>query len=362
MLISRTTETLTAIWERVLQRSPIGTEESFFDLGGNEQLAGLLFAEIAEVYGCRLPTATIDHARTISALSAILKVSAPPAFSPLVELKAGSEALPVFIVPGLGGTVVPFFEVANHIETKHPIYGIQARGIDGSSEPFTCVEDMATLYLDALTELQPSGPYLLIGYSFGGLVALEMAQRLSANGNDIALLAMLDTYPHPRFLSRRQRRLLITQRIRFHIEAMRRLPLPSALTYFLGKLKGRLDVTGPPNGGEYGPDTRKLSFVESSLRVKQKAYLALAGYRPRFYRGQITFVTAETKSYFLPQDPAEVWANLAEGFQLTVAPGNHIEMVTTRFEALGSVLRGCIARSLMSSRCTTSSKIESVSG
>src|ERR1700723_776119 len=115
-------------------------------------------------------------------------------FSPLVLIKAGGETPPIFIVHGLSG-FVQFRELADHIQTNHPIYGIQAQGIDGMAEPLERVEDMAQLYVETLQELCPYGPYILIGYSFGGLVALEMAQRLSGGGKKIALLALLDTYP-----------------------------------------------------------------------------------------------------------------------------------------------------------------------
>lgn len=109
-------------------------------------------------------------------------------------MKAGSEKPPIFITHGLCGTG-QFFELAERIRTKHPVYGIQGKGIDDLEEPFDRVEDMAKFYLEALEELYPQGPYILIGYSFGGLVALEMAQHLLETGKNVALLVLLDASP-----------------------------------------------------------------------------------------------------------------------------------------------------------------------
>lgn len=258
-------------------------------------------------------------------------------FSPFIEIKTGDEKPPIFITHGLSGTV-QFFELAKHIRTSHPIYGIQAKGIDGTEQPLERVEDMAKLYLEALGELHPHGPYILMGYSFGGLVALEMAQRLSENGKKVALLVLLDAYPHPRFMPAPQRFGLFVRRMRSHARQMRQLSLASALSYFVNGLKRRLHFPGALHESQRPPETLGLSFAETALRrVNQKAYLAYANYQPRFYRGKIKFVTTEVKSFF-PGDPATVWGNLTAELEVEAVPGNHLNIVTTEFEALASVL------------------------
>ncbi len=95
--------------------------------------------------------------------------------SSFVQIKAGDQQPPIFIAHGLSGTV-QFTELAKHIQTGHPIYGIQAKGIDGLEEPLKTVPDMASFYLEAPEELHPHDPYILNGYSFGWLVAPEMDQ------------------------------------------------------------------------------------------------------------------------------------------------------------------------------------------
>jgi len=196
---------------------------------------------------------------------------------------------------------------------------------------------MAQYYIDALTDVQPHGPYILVGYSFGGLVALEMAQRLSGSGENVALLVLVDTYPHPRFLSRRQRVSLIARRILRHIREMKEMPIRDATTYFLHGLEHRLQMTVARNHDKNLPGSSPLSFAQTTERVKHSAYVALGCYRPQFYRGKIKFVSAESSSYF-PDDPVAVWGKLADVVDVETVPGGHLDMVTAHFESLGAAL------------------------
>src|SRR5580700_6067711 len=204
-------EMLTPIWRRVLQLSSVDAEGNFFDLGGDSSLALQLFNEIARGCGRELPPVTIYCAHTIAALAMVLEQPADLRFPPLVLLKDGPTEPPLFITHGLGESVIDFFQVVIHIQTAHPIQGMQAKGIDGTEEPFDRIEDMAQFYLNAIRQVQPHGPYLLAGYSLGGLVTLEMAQRLITDGEKVALLAMLDSYPDIRYLSLAERARLLTR-------------------------------------------------------------------------------------------------------------------------------------------------------
>jgi len=271
-------------------------------------------------------------------------MSARPLFSPFVQLKAGSEKPPILLTHGMCGRA-SFSELAQHIQTEHPIYGIQAKGVYGTEEPFERVEDMAEFYLDALKELQPQGPYALIGYSFGGLVALEMAQRLSQRGKDIALLVLVDAYPHPRQLAPGQRLRLAVQRTRRHISEMRRRSVPAAISYFMHGLARRLRLIDADNRSTQLPETSRSTFARTNLSVKDSAFAAFRRYRPGFYRGKIKFVKSASDSYF-PADPVAVWENLAAEFEVEMVPGSHTDMVTTDFKGLAAVLTRYVGGSL----------------
>ncbi len=209
--------------------------------------------------------------------------------------------------------------------------------MDGLEEPFERIEDMAAYYLEAVGELQPVGPYILIGYSFGGLITLEMAQQLVEAGKQVTQLVLVDAYPHPRYLAPRLRVRLMARRLRRHISAMTHRPTREAIAYFVRGLKHRLHLAGVRNGDTIPPEMPRLSYARTTQRVQQSAYAAYGRYRPRFYRGKISFVKAQSNSYF-PDDPKAIWGKLADEFELETVPGDHLDMVTAEFEDLAAVL------------------------
>ena len=340
--ISTMADVLTPIWQRVLQVPSISVEDNFFDLGGDSSLALELFNEIARACGRELPPVTIYHAPTIAALADLLEQPTTPRLPPLVLLKPGTQAPPVFITHGLGGSVMDFYQVVKHIQLPNAIHGMQTKGIDGVEEPFDRIEDMAQFYLDAIREVQFHGPYLLIGYSLGGLVTLEMAQRLSESGEKIALLAMLDSYPNIRYLPPGLRIRLLRRLVARHASTVVQLPMREALSYILRPSERRQHIPGDHSGrARY-----QSSGVSPAMqRVRDSAYLALSRYQPRFYRGAIKFVRAQVSTDF-PDDPAPIWANLANQFEVETVPGDHLEIITTHFAQLACVLSRFVTEAL----------------
>jgi acetoacetyl-CoA synthetase len=329
---STTIEALTTLWQRVLQLPSVGTEDNFFDLGGDSATALELFNAIAQTFNQELPPVMIYQAPTIAALASLLEEGRASKFPPVVLLKQGNQAPPVFLTHGLGGTIIDFYQVVRHMATPHPIYGMQAKGVDKVDTPFDRIEDMAQYYLDALREVQPSGPYLLAGFSLGGLVTLEMAQRLSAHGEKVALLALLDAYPHVSQMSGGQRVRFAWQRGWRQIGRFSGLPIRKALSV----------MTHAFNRDSAGSGDPYLAPVEASLspsmrRMRESAFVALKRYEPRPYSGKIRFVKAQTATRF-PDNPAAVWAKWAGKVEVEAVPGDHLGIMTTHAAELGSVL------------------------
>lgn len=330
-----TCTTLALIWQRILQVPSVGANDNFFALGGDPQKVDLLFDEIKRECKRELPSAIIFHAPTLGALASVLQQANLPTFPHFIRLKAGNGKPPVFIAPGLDGRAA-FSGLARQIQTDHAIYGLLAKGTDGLDDPQDRIEDMAEFYLDAIADLQAEGPYTLIGYSFGGLVALEMAQRLCERGKKVGLLVLVDAYPHPRFLSLGQRLQLGIQRSARHVSEVRRRSLPGAVSYVISGVERRLRRAGVRDSDE-ATDTSPLSLARTTSRVKHQSYVALARYRPRPYPGAIKFVKNEKDTYF-PGDPIPVWAKLASALQVETVAGSHLNMVSTHFENLAVVL------------------------
>jgi thioesterase domain-containing protein/acyl carrier protein len=330
-------ETLTAIWQRLLQHSPILPSDNFFDLGGDSSIAVELFNEIAEVCGRELPPVTIYHAPTISALAALLEQSLNPRLPSLVQLRPGTTDTPVFIAHGLGGSAMEFFQLVKHIDSPHPIYGMQARGTDGVDEALDRIEDMAQFHLDAIRELQPSGPYFLVGYSLGGLVTLEMARRLLERREDVALLALLESYPHRRYVPLEQRIRLAARVAARHASNMLELPVPDAAAYFLRPSERLSHFSRDERGRLRRHPPTGVWSTAAMQRVRDSGYLALQRYRPGFYNGKIAFVAAHERSEF-PDDPVAVWGKLVGKLTVETTPGDHYGIITTHFENLAAVL------------------------
>jgi len=189
---------LTKIWESVLNVRPIGVKHNFFELGGHSLLAVSLMQRVERAFGKRLPIATLLQAPTIEQLAAILRQKGwAPRWSSLVVVQAGGSKPPFFCVHGAGGTVVRFYDVARYLGSDQPVYGLQAQALDGTDSYPTRVEQMATHYLKEIQSVQPEGPYFLAGYSFGGIVAFEMAQQLIAQGHEPPLVFLFETFCPP---------------------------------------------------------------------------------------------------------------------------------------------------------------------
>jgi amino acid adenylation domain-containing protein len=185
---------LTKIWEDVLNVRPIGIRDTFFDLGGHSLLAVKLFDRIAKATGQTLPLATLFQCPTIEHLAGALRErNWSPAWQSLIPVQPGGSKPPLFLVPPAAGSVLRFAELAKHLGQDQPVYGLEPLGHDDRHRPLDRVEDMASWYLKEIRELQPTGPYRLAGICFGGLVAWEMALQLRQQGEDVSLVAMLDT-------------------------------------------------------------------------------------------------------------------------------------------------------------------------
>jgi thioesterase domain-containing protein len=128
--------------------------------------------------------------------AAVAVAPAKNGWSPLVQIRKGGSRRPFFCVHGAGGNLLNFRDFSERLGAEQPVFGLEARGVDGQLPPATSIEEMADLYLDAIRRQQPSGPYLLGGYSGGGVVALEMARKLTEAGERTNEVVLLDTF-HP---------------------------------------------------------------------------------------------------------------------------------------------------------------------
>ncbi|HYH19582.1 MAG TPA: amino acid adenylation domain-containing protein [Azospirillum sp.] len=170
----------------------VGVTDSFFDLGGHSLLSLRLLMRIEQVTGRKVPLSALFEKPTVEHLANVVRRhdTAP---SPVVRLWSAAGRQVLFLVHTGGGTILNYVPLVRHLAPALPVHAVQARGLDGREEPHRDVPAMAADYVERLRALQPQGPYLLGGHSFGGVIAYEMARQLTARGERVALLALFDS-------------------------------------------------------------------------------------------------------------------------------------------------------------------------
>jgi amino acid adenylation domain-containing protein len=300
---------LAQIWEDVLDKKPVGIQDNFFDLGGHSLLAARLMQRLEQEFGKRIPLTALLAAPTIQQLAGLLRQEEiEGSWSSLVPIQAQGSKPPFFCVHGVGGNVVGFRDLARHLGEDQPFYALQPQGLDGRCECLTNIPEMAQRYLEEIRKVQPEGPYRIGGYSFGGLVAYEMAQMLAARGEEVSLLALFDTYPG-RMAPRRA-----------GLKSLLSLPLREQLSFAWKKGSFVLGTLGK---------RLELQFLPRALRnVRQACARAAAEYRIQPYRSRITLFRVREKSVDTLHDPYAIWWDLAAGgIDLREIDGDHLSLL-----------------------------------
>jgi surfactin family lipopeptide synthetase A len=181
------------VWQKLLGTKSFSTDDNFFEVGGHSLLAIRLSAQLEEVVGYPVPIMSIFQSPTIIGLANLLRKGWTPTWNHLVPLKSNGTNPPFFCIHEGFGEVFVYRHLAKHLAANQPFYGLQAQGLDGRLPPLNRIEQMATSYLKEIKILQPEGPYYIGGFCAGGVVAYEIAQQLHAQGQEVALLALMDT-------------------------------------------------------------------------------------------------------------------------------------------------------------------------
>jgi amino acid adenylation domain-containing protein len=185
------------LWRSLLDRDDIRITDNFFDVGGHSLLAVRLVARLEQTFGARLPLATLLTAPTVGDLAAVLRRERPaPSWDSLVPLQPAGSRPPLFLLHSPNGELLVYRDLVRCLGPDQPVYGLQSVGLDRHQQPLTRIEDMAAHYVRDIRSVQPQGPYLLAGFCYGGVLAVEMAHQLRRDGAEVALVALFDASPY----------------------------------------------------------------------------------------------------------------------------------------------------------------------
>jgi amino acid adenylation domain-containing protein len=311
------------IWGHLLGIEKISIRDNFFALGGHSLLAVTLLARIEQLFAKRLSLDTLWlQGGTIESLANALRGDGTSdLWGRAVAIQPRGSRAPLFCPPVAGGHLYHWDNVARHLGLDQPVYGLPAKGVDGGHGPDSSISDIAAHCIHLMKEVQPSGPYCLAGFCSGGMVAFEMARQLEANGESVALLAIVDSIPPRRgirLLGELARVLLqggeavyVKERLEHMVRQSLRLPAPKTLKKMT--------------------DTHRWAFWD---------------HVPKKITGRITlFNPADDEAM---KDAPRHWGKLAErGLELHPLPGRHEDLTREPgVRLLARELAECLARAV----------------
>ncbi len=361
---------LTAMWEELLGVNRVGIRDGFFDLGGHSLIAVRLFAQIKKTFHVEFPMSVLFSAPTVEAVAKLIKAEIGDAadvdavattpksngdadkhatrYTHLVPMHdgAGSKKRPLFIVAGMFGNVLNLRHLAHLVGGDRPCYGLQARGLYGDSAPHATFEEAAADYIRELKTVQPHGPYLLSGFSGGGIAAYEIAQQLRRAGEEVAFLCMLDT-PLPS-----DEPLTMLDKLKMHGQRIAK----EKHRYFWNLFAGRLAWEWQQLRKRFSPQAESAPTTQfHSATIEQAFRQACEAYQTPHLAGKLVLFRPKLKPMhvFGPNRminvdrrfiyPDNGWSHFVDEVEVHEVPGDHDGMVLEpSVRVLGAKLRRAI--------------------
>jgi len=311
---------LADIWCKVLELDEVGVTDNFFDLGGHSLRAFQLFAEIGKVFEVRISPSVLLQAPTIELLARTVEAQihdkgTATAVS-LVPIRPDGSRLPLFCIAPIADSVLWFRELVDHIDPEYPVFCIESSDAVLSMT----LEAMATRSIDIMRTVSPSGPFILIGYSSGGVVAFEAGRQLLDMDLPIQLLAMIDSpCPVPGGEEGGGKLAAIARAC---------MNFPYWLYYYWRGTEHRaaqLNLVLRKALGLHVEETSDPFYIVG--RYLQKISAWLNGYRVKPYRGRIAFYRARGQKLLRPLKLDEEWRKFAKHIDVYPVPGHHAQIL-----------------------------------
>lgn len=339
---------LAGFWQELLGVDQIGVEDSFFDLGGHSLIAVRLFAQIRKAYQVDFPISVLFEAPTIRKCADLIAARGVPIddddtanptpaaakperrFTHLVPMHSGEGGprTPFFLVAGMFGNVLNLRHLAHLLGTDRPFYGLQARGLYGDEDPHRSTVEAARDYIVEMQQIQPQGPYMVGGFSGGGITAYEIAQQLTQAGEEVIALVMLDTpLPVRPALSRRDRIMINWLNLRQQGIGYVTTWAKNRIAWEIEKRRGS-DGNAVEEGQQFHNEAIQDAFLESVTSYQVTPWSGpLSLFRPpQIGKWKVApeRIIDEHRHYMLADND---WTQFAPKIKIFEVPGDHDSMV-----------------------------------
>ncbi len=343
------------IWSALLDIPKISIDDDFFELGGHSLIAVNMITLLEKETGKKLPLATLLENSSIKKLARLLEDDQKieqTKNSSLVPIRPSGSKTPLYIVHGAGLHVLMFQMLASHMDSEQPIFALQARGLNGEAEPLNRMEDIAAHYINEILEQNPDGPYALAGYSFGGLIAFEMAKQLKAMGKEVKMLAMFDTIVRKDITNEKEaesyykKLATLGKKVAWNISSLAKNPIPN-FKYKSYILKRKYQRWA-------GKDNVNNNFQEADAIYGGKVDLAnkeaFDHYSITPYAGKIDLFKAEQHRFYLDDFKYLGWKPYAlGGIEIHTVPGDHLTLFDPNHgKQFAEILQNCLNESEVS--------------
>lgn len=319
---------VTDIWTEVLGIQKISIEEDFFEIGGHSLTAVKIMTRIEEETGQRLPLASLFESSTIESLSLLLQMDGKSiTWDSLVPIRAKGNKTPLYMVHGAGLNVLLFNTLAKYLDSEQPVYGLQAKGLNGIDEPLSKLEDIAAHYVAEVIRQNPKGPYALAGYSFGGTIAYEMAKQLKILGKEVKMLALFDSYAdqtqniYPFYIRLFHKIKDYTFRFLYTFVLLAQNPV-NTFNYKILMLKRKF-ISLYWKLNPFKPK-EQIGFFGYSHKIDQMNKKAASNYLITPYDGAIDLFKAKERTFYMADPKYLGWKKFAlKGVCIHEIPGDH---------------------------------------
>ena len=337
------------IWSKILGIEKISIDDDFFELGGHSLLALRAMLAIEKRIGKRLPLAMLFENSTVEKLARIIEAGEKEiSWDCFVPIKTAGNKIPIYFIHGAGLNVLTFRSISKYLDADQPVYGLQAKGLNGKDEPLNKMEEIASHYIAEILKHNPYGPYALAGYSFGGLIAYEMAKQLKEMGKKVVMLGIFDTFAEQSNKDDSKIKKIVTKTSDFFRKVWCTFVLMADEPLFILKFRSRsmmkrtrllIEKLNPVKKPKDPND-----FYVYAEKIINNLYRAAQDYKLTPYDGTIDLFRAKRKTYYLPDFENYGWKPFAlRGVNIHEVPGDHAEIFNPpNVEELAKVLQTCL--------------------